>query len=112
MGANKFQTAWRVTLPAALPALITAVFLAVARVAGETAPLLLTASSNQYWPDSPGDFMPSLPVYIFNYAVSPYKEWHRQAWAAALVLMTAVMLLNFGIRMITGRGKRFRTSAE
>src|SRR5205823_3922809 len=87
LGANHRQTVLRVSVPAALPAIITAVFLAVARIAGETAPLLLTASSNQYWPRSPNDFTPSLPVYIFTYAVSPYDDWHRQAWAAALVLL-------------------------
>jgi phosphate transport system permease protein len=103
LGANHWQTVLRVTVPAALPAIITAVFLAIARIAGETAPLLLTASSNQYWPASPNDFTPSLPVYIFTYAVSPYPDWHRQAWAAALVLLLGVMLLNFGIRFLTGR---------
>ena len=92
-----------IVVPAALPALITALFLAIARVAGETAPLLLTASSNQFWPSSPGDFTPSLPVYIFTYAVSPYEDWHRQAWAAALVLLVAVMLLNFGVRALGGK---------
>ncbi len=54
-------------------------------MAGETAPLLLTASSNSYWPRSLNDYTPSLPVFIFNYAVSPYEDWHRQAWAAAFV---------------------------
>jgi len=103
LGANHWQTIVRVTVPAALPAIITAVFLSIARIAGETAPLLLTASSNQYWPTSPGDFMPSLPVYIFTYAVSPYDDWHRQAWAAALVLLVVVMVLNFGIRLATGK---------
>lgn len=103
LGANQWQTVLRVTVPAALPAVITAVILAVARVGGETAPLLLTASSNQYWPRSPNDFTPSLPVYIFNYAISPSDDWHRQAWAAALVLVTAVMLLNFGVRALAGR---------
>jgi phosphate transport system permease protein len=103
LGAKHYQTVLRVSLLAALPAVITAVFLAIARVAGETAPLLLTASSNQYWPRSPNDFTPSLPVYIFNYAISPYEDWHRQAWAAALVLLVTVMLLNFGIRLLTGK---------
>jgi phosphate transport system permease protein len=103
LGASQWQIVLRVTLPAALPAVVTAVFLAVARIAGETAPLLLTASSNQYWPNSPNDFTPSLPVYIFTYAVSPYADWHRQAWAAALVLLVGVMLLNFGIRVLTGK---------
>jgi phosphate transport system permease protein len=103
LGASRWQTVMRVVLPAALPALITALFLSVARIAGETAPLLLTASSNQFWPTSPNDFMPSLPVYIFNYAVSPYEDWHRQAWAAALVLLVAVMLLNFGVRYLSSK---------
>jgi phosphate transport system permease protein len=76
-----------VTLPAALHAVILAVFLAIARVAGETAPLLLTAGWNTYWPRWPNDFTPSLPYFIFNYAISPYDDWHRQAWAAALVLL-------------------------
>ncbi len=104
LGASRWQTVLRVSVPAALPALITGVFLAVARAAGETAPLLLTASSNRFWPTSPGDFTPSLPVYIFTYAVSPYPDWHRQAWAAALVLLALVLLLNFGIRLLTGKG--------
>ena len=103
LGASRWQTVLRVTVPAALPAIITGVFLAIGRVAGETAPLLLTASSNQFWPTSPNDFTPSLAVYIFTYAVSPYPDWHRQAWAAALVLMAAVMLLNFGIRFVSGK---------
>ena len=89
-------------MPAALPAIITAVFLAIARIAGETAPLLLTASSNQYWPRRPTT-SPLRCRLIFNYAVSPYDDWHRQAWAAALVLLAVVMLLNFGVRLLTGK---------
>jgi phosphate transport system permease protein len=112
LGAKHYQTVLRVCLLAALPAVITAVFLAIARVAGETAPLLLTASSNQYWPRSPGDFMPSLPVYIFNYAISPYEDWHQQAWAAALVLLITVMFLNFGIRLLTGKRAISATRAD
>ena len=103
LGASQWQTVVRVTVPAALPAIITAVFLAIARVAGETAPLLLTASSNSYWPRSLNDFTPSLPVYIFDYAVSPYEDWHRQAWAAAFVLLVVIMVLNFGIRLVAGK---------
>lgn len=110
LGASPTQTVTRVVVPAALPAIITAIFLAIARIGGETAPLLLTASSNQYWPTSPSDFTPSLPAYIFTYAVSPYEEWHRQAWAAALVLLAAVMLLNFGVRLLTG--KRVLTASQ
>src|SRR5207244_7671727 len=100
---SRYQTVLRVIVPAALPAIITGVFLAIARIGGETAPLLLTASSNQYWPRSPNDFTPSLPVYIFTYAVSPYDDWHRQAWAAAPVLVSAVMLMNFGVRKLAGK---------
>jgi phosphate transport system permease protein len=103
LGATHFQTVRRVVLVAALPAIITAIFLSIARVAGETAPLLLTASSNQYWPRSPGDFTPSLPVYIFTYTMSPYEDWHRQAWGAALVLLVFVMVLNFGVRLLAGK---------
>ena len=105
LGASRWQTIMYVVLPAALPALITALFLAIARIAGETAPLLLTASSNQYWPSSPNDFTPSLPVYIFTYAVSPYEDWHRQAWAAALVLLVVIMLLNFGVRFLSRKSE-------
>jgi phosphate transport system permease protein len=112
LGASHWQTVVRVTVPAALPAIITGVFLAIARVAGETAPLLLTAAGNRYWPTSPGDWTPSLPVYIFNYAISPYADWHRQAWAAALVLMVGVMVLNFGIRFLTGRRVMLASRAE
>lgn len=103
LGGCQYQTILRVAVPAAFPAIVTAIFLSIARVAGETAPLLLTASSNRFWPRSPNDFMPSLPVYIYNYAGSPYDDWQRQAWAAALVLLTAVMILNFGVRSIAGK---------
>ncbi len=112
LGASQWQTVLRVSVPAALPAIITAVFLAIARVAGETAPLLLTASSNSYWPRSLNDYTPSLPVFIFNYAVSPYEDWHRQAWAAAFVLVMAIMVLNFGIRFFTGKRVLMASQAD
>jgi phosphate ABC transporter permease protein PstC/phosphate ABC transporter permease subunit PstA len=103
LGASHAQTVLRVTVPAALPAIITAIFLAIARIAGETAPLLLTAGFNTYWPSSLGDFTPTLPVYIFKYAGSSFPNQQRQAWAAAFVLMAIVMLLNVGIRFVTGK---------
>ncbi len=112
LGASRYQTVVRVIVPAALPAIITGVFLAIARIGGETAPLLLTASSNQYWPRSPNDFTPSLPVYIFTYAVSADDDWHRQAWAAALVLLVVVMLLNVGVRVLTGKRVLLASRAE
>ncbi len=112
LGGSHAQTVGRVIVPAALPSIITAMFLSIARVAGETAPLLLTASSNIFWPRSPNDFTPSLPVYIFTYAVSPYDDWHRQAWGAALVLLLVVMLLNFGIRLAAGKRVMLASHAE
>ena len=104
LGASQWQTVLKVTLPAALPAIITAIFLAIARVVGETAPLILTAFGNNLWPTSPNDAMPSLPQYIYKYALSPSQEWHRQGWAAVLVLLMVVMILSFGVRLIMGRG--------
>lgn len=112
LGASQYQTVLRVIVPASLPAIITAVFLAIARIGGETAPLLLTASNSRLWPSSPNDWMPSLPVFIFNYALSPYPDWHRQAWAAALVLLAAVMALNVGIRLLTGKRVLRASQAE
>jgi phosphate transport system permease protein len=112
LGASQYQTVGRVIVPAALPAIITAVFLAIARIGGETAPLLLTAGGNQYFPSSPNDFTPSLPVYVFNYATSSYPNWNRQAWAAALVLLALVMLLNVGIRSLTGKRALLASRAE
>jgi phosphate transport system permease protein len=103
LGAAQWQTITRVTLPAALPAIITGVFLGIARIAGETAPLLLTAYNSNYWPRSPGDRMPFLPYYIYYYSRSPFENWERQAWAAAFVLLAVVMSLNVGIRFLTGR---------
>ena len=101
LGASQWQTLVRVIVPAALPAIITGVFLAIARIVGETAPLLLTAGNNRFWPRSLNDYTPSLPLYIYLYATSADDQWHRQAWAAALVLLAVVMLLNLGIRFLT-----------
>jgi phosphate transport system permease protein len=112
LGAGQWQTVLRVTVPAALPAIITAIFLAVARVVGETAPLILTAFNNNHWASSPNDATPSLPYFIFNYAVSPYEDWHRQGWAAALVLLSVVMILSFGVRLIMGRRTISATRAD
>jgi phosphate transport system permease protein len=103
LGASQWQTVLKVTIPAAFPAIITAIFLAVARVVGETAPLLFTAFNSNRWPSSPNDATPSLPFFIYNYAASPYEDWHRQGWAAAFVLLTVVMILSLGVRLIAGR---------
>jgi phosphate transport system permease protein len=103
LGARHWQTVVRVTLPAALPAVITGVFLAIARIAGETAPLLLTAYGSSYFPRTIDERTAFLPKYIYDYARSGYPEWERQAWAAALVLVGVVMLLNIGVRLVTGQ---------
>jgi phosphate transport system permease protein len=103
LGAKEWQTVSLVTLPAALPAIVTGVFLGIGRIAGETAPLLLTAYGSNFWPRSPGDRTPFLPKYIYNYSTSGIPDWERQAWAAALVLLVVVMTLNVGIRLLAGR---------
>jgi phosphate transport system permease protein len=104
LGAGKWTTIMRVVVPAAYRGIMTAILLALARVAGETAPLLFTALGNHYW--SPGWNQPtsSLPVMIFTYALSPYEEWHRQAWAAGLVLLGLVLMVNIVARVILSRG--------
>jgi phosphate transport system permease protein len=112
LGASRYQTVLRVVVPAALTAIITAVFLAIARIGGETAPLLMTAFGNNFWPSSPNDPTPSLPQYIFNYSMSPWPDQNRQAWAAALVLLAAVMLLNIGVRTLTGKRVLSASRAE
>ena len=103
LGAAYWQTVLRVTLPAALPAVITGIILAASRIAGETAPLLLTAYGSDYMPRGFGEKTPFLPGYIYKYSTMPELAYQRQAWAAALVLLVVVMLLNVSIRLLTGR---------
>ena len=103
LGAAAWQTVVRVIVPAALPAIVTGIFLAIARIAGETAPLLLTANNSNFWPRSPGERMPYLTYYIYTYSRSDEPQEQRLAWSAALVLLMFVMLLNVGIRSLTGR---------
>jgi len=104
LGASKWKTIASVIVPAAYRGILTAILLALARVAGETAPLLFTAFGNRYW--SPGWEQPtaSLPVMIFTYAISPYDDWHRQAWAAGLVLLGLILVVNIIARAILARG--------
>jgi phosphate transport system permease protein len=98
---------WRVTAQilykAALTAILTGVLLGVARIAGETAPLLFTALNNQFWSGSLSGPLANVPVVIFQYAMSPYDEWHALAWAGALVLTLFVLGLNLAVRMIARR---------
>ena len=107
LGASKWKTIATVIVPAALQGILTGLLLDVARVAGETAPLLFTAFSNRFW--SPGWNQPiaSLPVMIFTYAISPYDDWHRQAWAAGLVLLGLVLVINIVSRFVMARRAAF-----
>ncbi|HEV3207623.1 MAG TPA: phosphate ABC transporter permease PstA [Terriglobales bacterium] len=107
LGANKWKTISTVVIPAAIQGIITGIMLDIARVAGETAPLLFTAFSNRFW--SPGWNQPtaSLPVVIYTYAIAPYDDWHRQAWAAGLVLLGLVLVANIGARVILARRAAF-----
>jgi phosphate transport system permease protein len=104
LGANKWRTIATVVLPAAKGGIITGVLLALARVAGETAPLLFTAFSNRFWSPGWGQPIASLPVMIYTYAIAPYDDWHRQAWAAGLVLLALVLIANVGTRLALSRG--------
>lgn len=104
LGASKWQMIATVIVPAAYRGILTAILLAFARVAGETAPLIFTALGNSFW--SPGWTQPtaSLPVTIYNYALSPYEDWHRQAWAGGLVLLVLILVINIVARGILARG--------
>lgn len=106
LGASKAQTVFTVIVPAAITGIVTGIMLNLARVAGETAPLLFTAFGNQFWSKGLNEPTASLPVMIFNYAISPYEDWHRQAWAAGFVLLMAVLAINIVARLILQRGRR------
>jgi phosphate transport system permease protein len=101
LGIPQWRTALQIVIRTALKGIITGILLALARVAGETAPLLFTAFGNRFWNHSLADPIAALPLQIFNYAISPYEDWHRQAWAGALVLLLFVALVNVGVRMLT-----------
>jgi phosphate transport system permease protein len=104
LGASHWRTIATVVVPAAYRGILTAVLLAVARVAGETAPLLFTAFSNRFWSSGWSQPTASLPVMIYTYAIAPYEDWHRQAWAAGVVLLSLVLLANILARTALARG--------
>jgi len=104
LGASKWKTIATVIVPAAYRGILTSVLLAFARVAGETAPLLFTAFGNEYWSNSWTQPTASLPAMIYKYAISPYDDWHRQAWAAGLVLLALILVVNIVARGILSRG--------
>ena len=109
LGATRGRAMLTVVLPAALPGIITGVILALARIAGETAPLLFTSASNFFWNTNPLQPTASLTVQIFTYATSPYEDWHRQAWAGALVLVAIVLICSILARTATRRLERMNT---
>lgn len=103
LGASKAKAILTIVVPAAKHGIITGIMLDLARVAGETAPLLFTSFSNRFW--SPGWSQPTaaLPVMIFTYAVAPYEDWHQQAWSAGFVLLTLVLAVNIVARLILSK---------
>jgi phosphate transport system permease protein len=107
LGLTELASTMRIVVPAARPAIITGLLLAIARVTGETAPLLFTAFGSQFWELNPARPMAQLPLQVFTYAISPYESWHQQAWAGALLLILAVLVLNVLARVVlaprTGR---------
>jgi phosphate transport system permease protein len=101
LGISKWKTIVQIVIRTALKGIITGVLLALARVAGETAPLLFTALGNQNWTRSLTEPIAAMPLQIFAYAISPYDDWHRQAWAGALVLLLFVLCINISVRFLT-----------
>jgi phosphate transport system permease protein len=101
LGYTRWRTALSIVLRTALPGIVTGSLLAMARIAGETAPLLLTALGNQFLSINPDAPMAALPLVVYKYATGPYDEWHQFAWAAALVLILVVLVLSIAARIVT-----------
>jgi phosphate transport system permease protein len=101
LGISKWKTIVQIVVRTAMKGIVTGVLLALARVAGETAPLLFTALGNRFWAHNLTEPIAAMPLQIFAYAISPYDDWHRQAWAGALVLLVLVLVINVGVRFLT-----------
>jgi phosphate transport system permease protein len=101
LGIAQWRAVLQIVVRTALKGIVTGVLLALARVAGETAPLLFTAFGNQFWNRNLSDPIAAVPLQIFKYAVSPYEDWHRQAWAGALVLLLLIAVVNVSVRVLT-----------
>jgi phosphate transport system permease protein len=108
LGATRARAVFTVVLPAALPGIITGVVLALARIAGETAPLLFTSFNNRFFTTRLNQPIASLTVQVFTYAISPYADWHRQAWAGALVLVGIVLICSLLARFATRHLERMQ----
>lgn len=106
LGATRSRSVFSVILPAALPGILTGILVALARVAGETAPLLFTAFNNRYWSTNIAQPIASLTVQVFTYAISPYDDWHRQAWAGAFLLVMIILALSISARVAVRRLER------
>jgi phosphate transport system permease protein len=104
LGATKWRTIASVVVPAARKGIMTGIILGIARISGESAPLLFTSLNNQFWSTGLGEPTASLPIMIYSHAISPYDDWHRQAWAAGLVLLALVLVANIAARLILTRG--------
>lgn len=100
LGFTRWRTTLGVVLPAARSGILTGVLVSLARIAGETAPLLFTAFGSPFWGWNPNEPIAALPLQIFQYAISPYEEWHRLAWAGSLVLISVVLLVSLGARFL------------
>jgi phosphate transport system permease protein len=108
LGATRARAIFTVVVPAALPGILTGILLALARIAGETAPLLFTAFNNRFWSTDVREPISTLTVQVFTYAIAPYEEWHRQAWAGALVLVVMVLVCSILARLATLRTERLQ----
>jgi phosphate transport system permease protein len=106
LGASRSRAVFGVIIPAALPGILTGILVALARVAGETAPLLFTSFNNRFWSTNLGQPMASLTVQVFTYAISPYDDWHRQAWAGAFLLVMIILALSIIARLAVRRLER------
>ena len=104
LGVSRWKTIVHIVMKTASKGIITGILLALARVGGETAPLLFTAFGNRFWNHSLSQPIAALPLQVFTYAISPYDDWHRQAWAGALVLVTGIFFVNVLVRILT-RGR-------
>ena len=104
LGVSRWRTMLSITLRTATSGVITGVMLAFARVAGETAPLLFTAFGNQYWNWKVNQPTAALSLQVFTYAISPFDEWHRQAWAGALILIILIVVAVSAVRLVADRG--------
>jgi phosphate transport system permease protein len=105
LGYPRWRTSFMIVFRTALPGILTGSLLAIARIAGETAPLLFTALGSQYLVTKLNEPMAALPLIVFTYATGPFEEWHQFAWAAALVLILVVLLLSIGARLAVNRGR-------